>query len=132
MRVNIIGFQTNSNAALGDASADNLDLSCGVILPREDADRLVHSYFNLALPTYRLLHRPTFNVWFEEYYGTNGQMFDQKEGLNKIAVLYMVFALGRMALPGPADLRSVQGPPSSMISQDQFAKDDPRRGMSVV
>lgn len=81
-----------------------------MMLPREDAQRLVDRYFDFAMPTYRFLHRPTIQEWFGEFYDTLGIMRDEQKAPAKIALLFMVFAHGRVYMAdcdktGPADLR---------------------------
>ncbi|KAL1845188.1 hypothetical protein VTK73DRAFT_942 [Phialemonium thermophilum] len=81
-----------------------------MMLPRADAQRLVDRYFDFAMPTYRFLHRPTIQAWFDEFYDTLGVMRDPVRAPARIALLFMVFAQGRVYMPdddvpGPADLR---------------------------
>lgn len=83
-----------------------------MMLTREDAQRLVDRYFDFAMPTYRFLHRPTIQKWFVEFYDTLGLMRNARSAPSKIALLFMVFAQGRVYMPdeerpGPPDLRSV-------------------------
>ncbi|KAG9691926.1 hypothetical protein KCU95_g7704, partial [Aureobasidium melanogenum] len=73
--------------AYGDRSAPTLDLPAGFRLP----DRLVTSamtsrYFDFAAPTYRFLHRPTFESWLSRYH--------EQESLQPIrqAIVLMVLA----------------------------------------
>ncbi|RDW89807.1 fungal specific transcription factor domain-containing protein [Aspergillus mulundensis] len=82
-----------------------------MMLPRDDAQKLIDRYFDFAMPTYRFLHRPTVQEWFAEFYETLGVMRDgdQNGGNAKVALLFMIFALGRVYMPdderpGPADL----------------------------
>lgn len=83
-----------------------------MMLPKEEAQRLVDRYFDFAMPTYRFLHRPTIQEWFGEFYDTFGVMRDADTAPAKIALLLMVFAQGAVympddAKPGLPDLRSV-------------------------
>jgi hypothetical protein len=83
-----------------------------MMLPRDDAQRLVDRYFDFAMPTYRFLHRPTVQKWFNEFYDTLGVMRDAHKAPAKVALLFMVFSLARVYMPdndrpGPSDLRSV-------------------------
>ncbi|KAF5007415.1 hypothetical protein FDECE_6263 [Fusarium decemcellulare] len=95
----------------GDAPLQlpEFDPSFCMMLPRDDAQRLVDRYFDFAMPTYRFLHRPTIQEWFVEFYDTLGVMRDTQSAPTKIALLFMVFAHARVYMPesdrpGPADL----------------------------
>lgn len=64
------------------------------------------------MPTYRFLHRPTLQEWFDEFYDTLGVMHDVHHAPARVALLFMVFAHARVYMPetdrpGPSDLRSV-------------------------
>lgn len=88
------------------------DPSFCMMLPRSDAQRLIDRYFDFAMPTYRFLHRPTIQEWFEEFYDTLGVMRDAPSAPAKVALLFAVFAHARVYMPdndrpGPPDLRSV-------------------------
>lgn len=83
------------------------------MLQRDDAHRLLDRYFDFAMPTYRFLHRPTIQEWFVEFYDTLGTMKDVQTAPAKVALLFMLFAHGRVYMPendqlGPSDLRSVR------------------------
>ncbi|KAH8172182.1 fungal specific transcription factor domain-containing protein [Sarocladium implicatum] len=95
----------------GDAPFHRPDFepSFCMMLPREDAQQLLRRYFDFAMPTYRFLHRPTLQSWFDEFYETLGTMHDPQSAPAKIALLFMVFAHGRVYMPddnkpGPDDL----------------------------
>ncbi|KAL4999146.1 fungal-specific transcription factor domain-containing protein [Aspergillus recurvatus] len=97
----------------GDAPLNlpDFDPSFCMMLPRDEAQKLIDRYFDFAMPTYRFLHRPTVQEWFGEFYDTLGVMNDkEKNGANaKVALLFMVFALARVYMPdderpGPSDL----------------------------
>ncbi|KAH7010257.1 transcriptional regulatory protein GAL4 [Ilyonectria destructans] len=95
----------------GDAPLQlpEFDPSFCMMLPRDDAQRLVDRYFDFAMPTYRFLHRPTVQEWFEEFYDTLGIMRDAHSAPAKVALLFMVFAQARVYMPdsdrpGPPDL----------------------------
>ncbi|KAG7140632.1 Thiamine repressible genes regulatory protein thi1 like [Verticillium longisporum] len=97
----------------GDApiSPPDFDPSFCMVLPREDGQKLLDRYFDFAMPTYRFLHRPTLQDWFDEFYDTLGTMRDVHNATAKIALLFMIFAHARVympenARPGPADLSS--------------------------
>lgn len=86
-----------------------------MMLPRDDAQRLIERYFDFAMPTYRFLHRPTIQEWFNEFYDTLGVMRDAHSAPAKVALLFMVFSLARVYMPdndrpGPPDLRFVPHP----------------------
>ncbi|KAJ4506100.1 hypothetical protein HRR90_008674 [Exophiala dermatitidis] len=103
----------NSIFTFGDAPLHppEFDPSFCMMLPREDAQRLVNRYFDFAMPTYRFLHRPTVQKWFTEFYDTLGIMRNPQSAPAKIALLFIVFAQGRVYMPdndrpGPPDLHS--------------------------
>lgn len=88
----------------------DLDPCFCIMLPREEAQRLVDRYFDFAMPTYRFLHRPTIQKWLNEFYDTLGLMSNTQTAPAKIALIFMVIAHGRVympddARPGPPDLR---------------------------
>ncbi|KAJ4258278.1 hypothetical protein NW762_008427 [Fusarium torreyae] len=95
----------------GDAPLHNPDYdpSFCMMLPKEDAQRLVDRYFDFAMPTYRFLHRPTIQEWFAEFYETLGTMRDPNNSAAKVALLFMILAHARVYMPendkpGPSDL----------------------------
>ncbi|KAJ4556006.1 hypothetical protein HRR78_001664 [Exophiala dermatitidis] len=103
----------NSIFTFGDAPLHppEFDPSFCMMLPREDAQRLVNRYFDFAMPTYRFLHRPTVQKWFTEFYDTLGIMRNPQSAPAKIALLFIVFAQGRVYMPdndrpGPPDLQN--------------------------
>ncbi|KAH8811212.1 transcriptional regulatory protein GAL4 [Xylogone sp. PMI_703] len=103
--------QPSSIFTFGDAPLHppEFDFSFCMMLPRDDAQRLVDRYFDFAMPTYRFLHRPTIQEWFVEFYDTLGIMRDVHSAPAKVALLLMVFAQGRVYMPdndrpGPPDL----------------------------
>ncbi|ORY67569.1 fungal-specific transcription factor domain-containing protein [Pseudomassariella vexata] len=83
----------------GDAPMPSFDPSFCMLLPREEAQRLVDRYFDFAMPTYRFLHRPTVQKWLGEFYDTMGIMDDRDSAPAKIALLFMVFAQGKEYMP---------------------------------
>jgi len=106
--------QPSSIFTFGDAPLHppEFDSSFCMMLPRDDAQRLVDRYFDFAMPTYRFLHRPTIQDWFVEFYDNLGIMRNTHSAPAKVALLFMVFAQGRVYMPendrpGPPDLRSV-------------------------
>lgn len=85
------------------------DPSFCMMLPREDAQRLVDRYFDYAMPTYRFLHFPTVQKWFTEFYDSLGAMNDGSGAAAKAALLFMIFAHAWAYMPdedkpGPPDL----------------------------
>lgn len=108
-----ISFSDDGNIfTFGDAplQVPTFDPSFCMMLPRDDAQHLVDRYFDFAMPTYRFLHRPTVQEWFDEFYDTLGIMRDTQNAPAKIALLFTVFALARVYMPendrpGPPDLR---------------------------
>lgn len=81
-----------------------------MMLPRNDAQKLVDRYFDFAMPTYRFLHRPTIQALFDEFYDSLGILRDPQSAAAKVALLFMVFAHGLVCTPdnerpGPTDLR---------------------------
>ncbi|KAF5628669.1 uncharacterized protein FTJAE_8758 [Fusarium tjaetaba] len=97
----------------GDAPLQNPDYDPNfcMMLPKEDAQRLVDRYFDFAMPTYRFLHRPTIQEWFSEFYETLGTMRDPNNSAAKVALLFMILAHARVYMPendrpGPSDLSS--------------------------
>lgn len=104
--------KASSIFTFGDAplQVPESDPSFCMMLPRADAQRLVDRYFDFAMPTYRFLHRPTLQSYFDEFYDTLGIMEDTQNTSAKIALLFMVFAQARVYMPdndrpGPSDLR---------------------------
>lgn len=115
-----ISFSHDSTIfTFGDAPLElpEFDPSFCMMLPREDAQRLVDRYFDFAMPTYRFLHRPTTQEWFNEFYDTLGVMRDPQSAPAKVALLFAVFSHARLYMPdsdrpGPPDLRlAPSGPP---------------------
>ncbi|EGY19688.1 fungal specific transcription factor domain-containing protein [Verticillium dahliae VdLs.17] len=109
----------------GDApiSPPDFDPSFCMVLPREDGQKLLDRYFDFAMPTYRFLHRPTLQDWFDEFYDTLGTMRDVHNATARIALLFMIFAHARVympenARPGPADLSVSLGRPRSFHDDD--------------
>ncbi|KAM5343731.1 hypothetical protein ACJ41O_012268 [Fusarium nematophilum] len=107
-----ISFSSASTIfTFGDAPLQlpEFDPSFCMMLPRGDAQRLIDRYFDFAMPTYRFLHRPTIQDWFDEFYDTLGIMRDAYTAPAKVALLFMVLAHGRVYMPdndrpGPPDL----------------------------
>lgn len=104
--------ETSTIFTFGDAPLQlpEFDPTFCMMLPRDDAQLLVNRYFEFAMPTYRFLHRPTVQAWFDEFYDTLGIMHDQQNAPAKLALLFIVFAQARVYMPddhkpGPPDLR---------------------------
>ncbi|KAI0964730.1 fungal-specific transcription factor domain-containing protein [Xylaria arbuscula] len=53
---------------LGDAVLPIFDETTFTIPPRHEAESILKTYFELASPTYRYLHRPTVEGWMRELY----------------------------------------------------------------
>ncbi|KAI1273461.1 transcriptional regulatory protein GAL4 [Xylaria sp. FL0933] len=103
--------QASTIFTFGDAPLQTPDFmpSFCMMLPRNDAQRLLDRYFNFAMPTYRFLHRPQVQNLFDEFYDTLGTMRDIDNAPANTALLFMVFAQARVYmpeqdLPGPLDL----------------------------
>lgn len=101
----------------GDAPLElpEFDPSFCMMLPRAEAQRLLDRYFDFAMPTYRFIHRPTTQGWFDEFYDTLGVMREPQSAPAKVASLFAVFAHARLYMPdsdrpGPPDLRLVSSP----------------------
>ena len=121
--------QANSIFTFGDAPLNlpESDPSFCMMLPRPDAQRLIDRYFDFAMPTYRFLHRPTLQMWFDEFYDTLGVMRDLHHAPARVALLFMVFAHARVYMPendrpGPPDLRSafstMPNPAKNLLTRD--------------
>lgn len=98
----------------GDAPLQppDFDPSFCLMLPKNDAQRLMDRYFDFAMPTYRFLHRPTIQESLEEFYETLGVMNGHQTAPAKLGLLFMVFAQARVYMPdsdkpGPTDMRLV-------------------------
>ncbi|KAI0530373.1 transcriptional regulatory protein GAL4 [Xylaria digitata] len=103
--------QASTIFTFGDAPLQTPDFmpSFCMMLPRDDAQRLLDRYFDFAMPTYRFLHRPQVQNLFNEFYDTLGAMRDADSAPANTALLFMVFAQARVYmpeqdLPGPPDL----------------------------
>ena len=84
------GVPETSVFTLGDAILPEFDEVTFIPPSREDAASLLKTYFELASPTYRFLHRPTIESWTQELYDTgsiSGGHFH-----SKYAVILTVFA----------------------------------------
>lgn len=53
---------------LGDAVLPEFDELSFELPPRDEAESLLKTYFELSSPTYRFLHRPTVESWMRELY----------------------------------------------------------------
>lgn len=91
--------QSSSIFTFGDAPLPEYDPSIFVLPPKSDAKSLVARYFDFAVPTHRFLHRPTVEVWVDEFYDSLGT-FQQKAGAKgRTALLFMVFAQAKDYMP---------------------------------
>ncbi|KAI1307729.1 transcriptional regulatory protein GAL4 [Xylaria venustula] len=107
--------QASTIFTFGDAPLQTHDFmpSFCMMLPKNDAQRLLDWYFDFAMPTYRFLHRPQAQDLFNEFYDTLGTMRDPDSAPAKTALIFMILAQGRVYMPeqdrlGPSDLRSAR------------------------
>ena len=93
-------FSSDSSIfTFGDAPLPEYDPSFFVLPLKDEAHRMLARYFDFATPTHRFLHRPTVEGWLEELYSNLG-VLKQKEGAHeRIAVLFMVFAMAKEYSP---------------------------------
>lgn len=73
----------------------SFDPSFYLSLSKEYTYRLLERYFDFAVPVDRFLHRPTVQQWLDEFYETNGTMYDKDEAPTRAAVLFMMFAVAQ-------------------------------------
>ena len=59
--------------AYGDRSAPPVDLSNPNLPPRDTTSKLMQDYFDMAMPTYRFLHRGTVMQWLEAFHEAEEQ-----------------------------------------------------------
>jgi len=118
--------QPSSIFTFGDAPLHppDFDASFCMMLPRDDSQQLIDRYFDFAMPTYRFLYRPAIQEWFVEFCETLGLMRDPVTAPAKTALLFMVFAHGRVYMPdddrpGPSDLRLASRSDCSSLTADQ-------------
>ncbi|ETS78693.1 hypothetical protein PFICI_08546 [Pestalotiopsis fici W106-1] len=97
-----ISFPSNCSIfTFGDAPLPQHDPSFCLLIPRDEAEKLLECYFGVAVPTHRFLHRPTVASWLEEFYQTRGTMRNQDDAAGRRAVLLMVFAQAQTHMPHP-------------------------------
>ena len=95
---------SSSNSSIftfGDASLPEFDPHFFILPAKNEAQHMVARYFDFAVPTHRFLHRPTIETWLEEFYDNVGVM-KQKDGAHeRIAMLFMIFAMAKeyMSIP---------------------------------
>jgi len=87
--------QDSSIFTFGDAPLPEVDPSLFIMPTKQDAKELLGRYFDFAVPTHRFLHRPTVEVWLEEFYETKGTMKDKRFAPSRTALLFMTFAQAR-------------------------------------
>ncbi|CAG9978417.1 unnamed protein product [Clonostachys byssicola] len=75
---------------LGDPELPIFDENAFSWPPREEADRLVNTFFELTSATYRYLHRPTVEGWIRQFYDDGDVSEPYSHG--KKAVLLGLFA----------------------------------------
>ncbi|KAB8242129.1 hypothetical protein BDV35DRAFT_384314 [Aspergillus flavus] len=85
----------HTDSSTGDPSPSYLDPTFCLLLNRDDTTRLVHRYFDFAVPVDRFVHRPTIEQWMNEFYETRGVMRDQDAAPAQIAVIFMIFAIAQ-------------------------------------
>ncbi|KAL3425254.1 fungal specific transcription factor domain-containing protein [Phlyctema vagabunda] len=101
-----VSFTPNSSIfTFGDAPLPPFDHSFFVLPPKSNAQELVARYFDFAVPTHRFLHRPTVELWLEEFYENMGVMRQKEGARERTALLLMVFAQGK-AYSDPADSKA--------------------------
>lgn len=109
-----ISFPSNCSIfTFGDAPLPQYDPSLCLLLPRDEAEKLLECYLDFAVPTHRFLHRPTVVSWLDEFYQTRGTMKNQDDAAGRRAVLFMVFAQAQTHLlqsDTPPDLRLASAP----------------------
>ncbi|KAK9372327.1 fungal-specific transcription factor domain-containing protein [Lipomyces chichibuensis] len=96
-RLQDINITTPSTSILtfGDPILPDSHPSCFILPPKTEAKAMIDFYFSYAMPTYRFLHQPTVNVWFEEFYESFDSI-DLKEGTReKNAIIITLFAQAR-------------------------------------
>ncbi|KAE8135133.1 hypothetical protein BDV38DRAFT_294798 [Aspergillus pseudotamarii] len=85
----------HTDCGAGDPSSSYLDPTFCLLLNRDDTTRLVHRYFDFAVPVDRFVHRPTIEQWVDEFYETRGVMRDKDAAPAQIAVIFMIFAIAQ-------------------------------------
>ncbi|QDS74305.1 hypothetical protein FKW77_003873 [Venturia effusa] len=90
---------SSSIFAFGDAPLPDFDPAFFFLPPKSDAEELVARYFDFAVPTHRFLHRPTIEMWLDEFYKTKGVMGNERDALGRSALLLMVFAQATDYMP---------------------------------
>ncbi|KAK9354802.1 fungal-specific transcription factor domain-containing protein [Lipomyces doorenjongii] len=96
-RLQDINITTPSSSILtfGDPILPDSHSSCFILPPKAEAKAMIDFYFSYAMPTYRFLHQPTVNVWFEEFY-ESFESTDLKEGTReRNAIIITLFAQAR-------------------------------------
>ncbi|KAK9487530.1 fungal-specific transcription factor domain-containing protein [Lipomyces starkeyi] len=96
-RLQDINITTPSSSILtfGDPILPDSHSSCFILPPKSEAKAMIDFYFSYAMPTYRFLHQPTVNVWFEEFYESFDST-DLKEGTReRNAIIITLFAQAR-------------------------------------
>ena len=87
--------QDSSIFTFGDAPLPEADPSLFIMPTKLEAKELLGRYFDFAVPTHRFLHRPTLELWLEEFYETKGMMEDKRFAPSRTALLFMIFAQAR-------------------------------------
>ncbi|KAE8307280.1 hypothetical protein BDV41DRAFT_582504 [Aspergillus transmontanensis] len=85
----------HTDSSTGDPSPSYLDPTFCLLLNRDDTTRLVHGFFDFAVPVDRFVHRPTIEQCMDEFYETRGVMRDKDAAPAQIAVIFMIFAIAQ-------------------------------------
>ncbi|KAH8666950.1 fungal-specific transcription factor domain-containing protein [Xylariales sp. PMI_506] len=112
--------QTSSIFTFGDAPLPEYDPSFCLLMPKDEAQRLLEWYFDFAVPTHRFFHRPTAESWLEEFYSTKGMMRNQDDAPSRKAALFMMFAHAQVHMP---QSHSAVGPDPDLSARYFLAAD---------
>lgn len=91
-----IDYLNDSSSILtfGDPALPDYSSFCFIMPPKAEAKRLLDFYFSYVMPTYRFLHQPTVEQWFDEFY-ESFDVLEPKEGArerNAIIILLLAQA----------------------------------------
>lgn len=127
--------ETSSIFTFGDTPLPHVDVSVFMLPPREHTKQLLDKYFDFAVPTFRYLHRPTVETWFEEFYATSGVMDRTDEAPAKIALLFIVFAQACFYMPVSVSCSSDINDTSAryfLVAENQLKKERGRVRLASV
>ncbi|KAK7204895.1 fungal-specific transcription factor domain-containing protein [Myxozyma melibiosi] len=86
---------SSSILTFGDPELPDYNSGCFILPPKTEAKKMIDFYFSYAMPTYRFLHQPTVNEWFEEFYESFDSL-EMKEGMReRNAIVIMLMAQAR-------------------------------------